>query len=169
MNAPNSLLKNKDGAIMILLAMLILALLTIISFSASRTANTETLIAKNEYLYQKNFYCAEGAVIETLDRLQSIDSVDPVTIDWLMNETDDVDRDTKVLGYWTDDDRNAGDASPEAATVCAEHAELMSVHHGVIAGDSIDMSKPTKHAFSIYGYSHDRGSVMIKVGYVKAY
>ena len=164
-----SRIKNEDGAIMILMSLLILILLTIISFSASRTANMEIKIAKNEYLYQNNFYCAEGAVIETLDLLESLESVSVETVDWLMNASDDVAKDTQLRGYWTATEREDGDASPEAASVCGQHTELMTVYHGVIAGASLDMSKPTKHTYSIYGHSHDRGSVMIKVGYVKAF
>lgn len=154
---------------MIIMSMLLLALLTIISIAASKTANTEVRIAGNEYLYHNNFYCAEGAVIETIDMMEALPSVDVDVIDWLMNETDKVAKDSKLYGYWTDEDREDDDASPEGAALCAENTELMTVHHGVIAGSSLDMSKPTKHAYSIYGHSHDRGSVMIKAGYAKAF
>ena len=42
------------GAIMVLFSMMILMLLTIISYAASKTANTEVKIAHNEYLYHNN-------------------------------------------------------------------------------------------------------------------
>ena len=154
---------------MIFMSMMLLALLVIISIAASKTANIEVRIAGNEVLYHNNFYCAEGAVLETVDMMEALESVDVDAIDWLMNETDTVSEDSYLYGYWTDGDREDDDASPASATVCAEHTESMTVHHGVLAGNSLDMSKPTRHAYSIYGYSHHRGAVMIKVGYSKAF
>ena len=169
MDNPAAKFKNNTGAIMIVMSLLLLSLLTIISIAASKTAIIEVRIAGNDYLYHNNFYCAEGAVIEAVDRLEDLASVDVDAIDWLMNETDQVATDSKLHGYWTDADRDDDDAIPQGATVCADHTELMTVHHGVFTGSSLDMSKPTKHAYSIYGHSHHRGSVMIKVGYAKAF
>ena len=154
---------------MIFMSMMLLALLVIISIAASKTANIEVRIAGNEVLYHNNFYCAEGAVLETVDMMEALESVDVDAIDWLMNETNPVAEDSYLYGYWTDGDREDDDASPASATVCAEHTESMTVHHGVLAGNSLDMSKPTQHAYSIYGYSHHRRAVMIKIGYSKAF
>ena len=68
MNAA-AILKNEKGALMILVSVMLLALLTIISIAASKTANIELKIAGNEYLYQRCFYNAEGAIMETVDFL----------------------------------------------------------------------------------------------------
>jgi hypothetical protein len=169
MSNPLTCIKNDQGATMIILTLMLLALLTIISIAASKTANVEIRIAGNEYLYQNNFYCAEGAAIETVDRMEALESVYDDEIDWLMNESDKVASDTDLFGYWTDEDREDGDANPASASVCADFTQLMAVHHGVLSGSSLDMSKPTKHIYSIYGQSRDRGTVMIKVGYAKAF
>ena len=158
-------LKNQNGAIMILLSMMILMLLTIISYAASKTANIEVRIAGNEYLYHHNFYCAEGAIVESIDEMESVAAINVADFDWMMNETSEVDSDGQLFEYWTDDDQ---DAVPQAATTCA-NADFVTIHRGVLAGSSLDMSKPTKHAFSVYGQSRDRGLVMIKVGYMKEY
>jgi hypothetical protein len=162
-------MKNDNGAMMIVISLMILALLTIISIAASKTANTELRIAGNEYLYQNNFFCAEGAVIEIVDILEALDHVEVDLFDWLMNETDKVDKDSDLYGYWAYEIRDAGDANPASASVCTKHTESMTVHHGVLPGSSLDMSKPTKHVYSIYGQSHHRGTVLIKVGYAKAF
>ena len=166
---PAATIKNNSGAIMILLSLMILALLTIISVAASKTANIELKIAGNEYLYHNNFYCAEGAVIETVETMEALARVDVDTTAWLMNETDKEAKDSDLYQYWKSTEREDGEAGPASAAVCSDHTAFMTVHHGVIAGSSLDMSKPTKHTYSIYGHSRDRGSVLIKVGYTKAF
>ena len=172
MHYPTTNLNNHNGAIMILLSMMILMLLTIISWAASKTANTEVKIARNEYLYHHNFYCAEGAIVESIDRMESLASINASDLDWMMNEGQAVDNDVRadadLFGYWRDDQKTAEAAVPQAAAVCA-NAEFMAIHRGALAGSSLDMSKPTKHAFAVYGRSNSRGLVMIKVGYMKEY
>jgi len=169
MSKPATFIKNDNGAMMIIISLMLLALLTIITIAASKTANTELKIAGNEYFYQNNFYCAEGAVIETVDVLEALDHVEVDLFDWLMNETDKVDKDSDLYGFWAEEIRDIDDANPASASVCADHTESMTVHHGVLSGSSLDMSKPTKHVYSIYGQSHHRGTVLIKVGYAKAF
>jgi len=173
MHFPTAQLKNHNGAVMILFSMMILMLLTIISYSASKTANTEVKIARNEYLYHHNFYCAEGATLESIDQMESLRRIDAANFGWVMNESqaadNNVDEDADLFGYWEDDQKTTGAAVPQAAAVCSDHTEFMAIHRGALAGSSLDMSKPTKHAFNVYGRSNNRGLVMIKVGYMKEY
>ena len=70
---------------MIIFSMMLLMLLTIISFAASKTANTEVKIAGNEYLYHNNFYCAEGAVVESIDNMEALNAIGVIGLDWMMN------------------------------------------------------------------------------------
>ena len=154
---------------MILFSMMILMLLTIISYAASKTASTEVKIARNEYLYQNNFYCAEGAVLEAIDKMEALAAIDVIDFDWMMNESPKVDGAADLFEYWTDKLKAADDAVPEAAAACSGHTEFVTIHRGVLSGSSLDMSKPTKHAFAVYGQSNNRGLVMIKVGYMKEY
>jgi hypothetical protein len=168
MHFPATNLKNDNGAIMVLFSLMILMLLTIISYAASKTANTEVKIARNEYLYHYNFYCAEGAVVESIDKMEALKAIDVADFDWMMSKSRKVDNNLKLFEYWVNDQKTAEDAVPEAATVCA-NTEFVTVHQGVPAGSSLDMSKPTTHAFAVYGRSNNRGLVMIKVGYMKEY
>ena len=153
---------------MVLFSMMILMLLTIISYAASKTANTEVKIARNEYLYHNNFYCAEGAVVESIDKMEALKAIDVADFDWMMSKSPKVDNNPELFEYWVDDQKTAEDAVPETATVCSS-AEFVTIHQGVLAGSSLDMSKPTTHAFAVYGRSNNRGLVMIKVGYMKEY
>jgi len=65
--------KNEEGYI-IIAALLILALLTIISVSAINMSTTESKIATNELLYEKAFYAAEAGLqhLTALLRIQYI-------------------------------------------------------------------------------------------------
>jgi len=166
---PAANLKNDNGAIMLLMSMMILMLLTIISFAASRTAITEVRIAGNEYQYQKNFYCAEGAAAEAVDRMEGLAAVNVADHAWMMNESSNVAEDEDIFEYWTAEPETADDAVPETAAVCAASTEFIAIHRGALPGNSLDMSKPTKHAFRVYGQCRQKGRVLIKVGYMKEY
>ncbi len=165
------LLKNEQGSMVILVTLMLLMLVTIISFSALRTANTEVKIAGNEYSHQKNFYRAEGAAIEAVDRLEASASPGSAGFSWLGYDPADIN-DTTVFSYsYWEDDAQTGSVSVrgQASFVDPDTTGLLAVHQGVLAGSSLDMSKPTKHTFSIYGRCVEKGMVIIKVGYTKAY
>lgn len=150
-----------------LVSLMLVALLTIIGIAASRTASTEVTIAGNEYRYQRSFYRAEGAIMEVVHRLES--SMNPAeTLPQWMDRDDTRINDNTVFGYWADDDPNRV-IVPQTAVVDNDHTSFMAVHHSSGTGNSLDMSKPTKHTFSIYGRCKDRGEVILKVGYSNVY
>jgi hypothetical protein len=168
MKNPGAFFKNDDGAMMIILSVMVLALLTIISISALKTANTEVKIAANEYMHQHNFYHAEAAAIEAVDQLEALEEISEGSINWMMTRTGITNFDDQVFSFWKAE-KEPGDAIPNGASLGRGHAEWMAVHHGALSGSSLDMSKPTKHVFSIYGKSSNKGLVMIRLGYTKAY
>lgn len=162
-----SILKNEKGALMILMSVMMLMLLTIISIAASRTANTELKIAGNEYLYQRCFYNAEGAIMETVDLLNTtVDSTGNFP-DW-MGSDEDVINDGTVFAHW-EDGAETRDAIPKVAAIDSKDTSYMAVHHGVLTGSSLAMSKASIHTFSMYGRCENKGLVILKVGYKGAY
>ena len=162
-----SILKNDRGALMIMVSIMLLALLTIISVAASKTANTEISIAANEYGYQRSFYNAEGAVLEVVDLLEgsatSLENPPP----WMSMDENLVNDDT-VFTIWEDREKMQS-VTPQASFIDPQTTDYLVVHHGVLSGSSLDMNKPAKHSFSIYGRSKSKGLVMLKVGYAKVY
>jgi hypothetical protein len=168
MQHPGHFLKNNEGAMMIVMAVMLLALMTVISITALKTANTEVKIASNEYLHQRNFYYAEGAALEAFDHLEALGEISNGSIEWLMARPGLINFDDHILIYWNAE-KQAGDAIPKKASLGAGFSELIAVHHGALAGNSLDMSKPTKHVFSIYGKSANQGLVIIRLGYSKIY
>ena len=164
-----SILRNEQGALMIITSVMLLALLTIISVAASKTANTEISIAANEYVYQRCFYNAEGAIMEVVDLLEG----SPNTLDtpppWMSLDEEDIN-DSTVFTFWQNSGNEDGDGVvPQASVIDPHHTEYIGVHHGIPSGSSLDMSKPAKHIFSIYGRSKSKSLVMLKIGYAKIY
>jgi hypothetical protein len=162
-----SILKNDQGALMIMVSIMLLALLTIISVAASKTANTEISIAANEYVYQRCFYNAEGAIMEVVDLLEGSASALENPPLW-MSPDEDVINDHTVFTIWEDRVKMNG-VVPQASVIEPQNTDYLSVHHGIPSGSSLDMSKPAKHTFSIYGRSKSKGLVMLKIGFAKVY
>jgi len=162
-----AILKNENGALMILITVMLLVLLTVISIAASRTANIETKIAANEYAYQRCFYNAEGAIMQAVDLLDT--TVNPTqTLPAWMGQDSVVLNDDTVFSYWEDDPETGG-LVPQSAQVDLVDSGFMAVHNGVLPGSSLAMSKPSKHSFAIYGRCEKDGMVMLSVGYANAY
>ena len=164
-----SILKNEQGALMIITSVMLLALLTIISVAASKTANTEISIAANEYVYQRCFYNAEGAIMEVVDLLEGSPNTLETPPPWMSLDEEDIN-DSTVFTFWQNSGNEDGDGVvPQASVIDPHHTEYIGVHHRIPSGSSLDMSKPAKHIFSIYGRSKSKSLVMLKIGYAKIY
>lgn len=59
---------NSESGFVLVLAVLMLAVITVIGVAATRTSETESRIASNERQIANEFYNAEGALIDTLER-----------------------------------------------------------------------------------------------------
>jgi hypothetical protein len=157
--------KSEDGYFTILASIMILVLLTIVSFSASRSANTEVRMAGNEVVYQRNFYLAEGAALEAADRLLNSANLKSNVPDWM-------DPVAGHLSYenidWQNSDPSTG-IVPQAAASETEHVRFAAASEGIASGHSLGMSKPTVHSIAIYGRCEWEGVSTIKVGYLAAF
>ena len=171
MKIPIYLIKNEDGGIMLIITLMVLAMLTIISFAGIRTSNTEVMISSNEYVHHQNFYNAEGAAIEVVDKLEDLSEVIVSTHNWISTHEGVSHYDDQIFNYWNAniEGEDPNEAVPNEASIGSGTTEFMAIHHGILAGDSLDLSKPSKHHFSIYGKSVNRGMVMIGMAYAKAY
>jgi len=65
------LLKKNENGYIIIVALLILALLTVISVSAIHMSTTESKIATNELLFEKAFYAAETGLQQVTEDLRN--------------------------------------------------------------------------------------------------
>jgi hypothetical protein len=163
-----SLLKNESGSLAIIGALVILILISVISISASRVANTEIFLARNEVVYQRNFYLAEGAALEAADHLTQYGNLRENTQGWMEMVTGDLDTDN-VKYYWDNTVVSGDTVIPEPSEVDPSHTLFIIGHEGTAQGFSLDMDKPTVHAIAIYGRCEWDGVSIIKMGYQAAY
>ena len=157
---------NEDGYLAVVAALVILILLTVIGVSASRVAGTEAALARNEVIYKRNFYLAEGAALEAADRLAKHENLSDSPETWMELLTGELRLD-RLKNYW---DHSAGDGViPEPSKVDPSHTLFLVGHDGVAPGSSLDMSHPSVHAMTIYGRCVWEGAATIKMGYRAAY
>ena len=151
---------NEDGYFLILATLMILVLLTILGVSASRTANTEITVAANEMVYQRNFYLAEGALMEAIDGLANTPSLMNSPPTWFDSGVGNL-REDNVAEYW---DTIAQESSIDDTGNTRFVAGLEGLGPG-----SLDVTKMTIVALGVYGRCQRNGVTTVKVGYLKAY
>ena len=159
MGKTKNILANEQGSA-IILAVLILAVLTILGVSSTNTSTVELQIVRNERIYQQNFYKAESAVMEAAQRLELENdkaNLRPAAKVWLV----DVDTHLEKITDFLDHDN--------ASLIDAVNASYSANARGIVSGASLDMtSEHNMYGFKIFGYSRDnQGNVFIEVGYKK--
>ena len=169
MKNTNTTIDNENGAVIILVAVLILALLSIISIAASNTANIEVLIAGNDYGYKQNFYQAEGAAMEAVDKLEGIFDPYDTPINWLETIMQVLKNDN-LNDYWVKlEQTGPSGAVPESSSLDQDNTHFMAGAEGIVGGASLGLDSPSVHGYAIYGRCENNGVVSIKVGYRKAF
>lgn len=155
-------LNNEDGYFLILATLMILVLLTILGIAASRTANTEISVAANDLVYQRNFYLAEGAVMEAVDYLKRASDLESDPPVWF----------SKNIGAMTDENAENYLDGDEAGISALDDTSKTRYVAGVQAigrGYSMDVEKVSARTIGIYGRCEKKGKTMIKVGYLALY
>lgn len=159
---------DEKGYLAIIGALVILALVTIISISASRLANTEITMAKNDVLYRRNFFLAEGAALEAADHLTWYGNLAENLQSWMEMTTGELNLNS-VREYWDNTVASGDQVIPEASVVDPNHTLFIIGHEGTARGFSISMDKPTVHTIGIYGRCAWNGISVIKMGFQAAY
>ncbi|MCP4721715.1 MAG: hypothetical protein GY860_19825 [Desulfobacteraceae bacterium] len=162
MNPFYLILKNQEGSA-IVIALLALAVLSIMGVTSINTTRIELKIVRNEQIYQSHFYQAEAAVMEAAQRLACESNIaeirpDSTTKAWLVK----ADIDLENLDTFIANDSTA---------LLSDEASFSVNAQGVVSGASLDMTTGTNmYGFSIYGYSAgNNSSVFIGIGYKKRY
>ena len=168
MRRPLSLLKSQEGGVTIVIAIMILALLTIIGIASLNTSNTEVRIAGQESVYQQNFYRAEGATLEAVELMENESNLKTAGLSWLELTVGSVDsNDIYDTSFWQSGN---GTVTPQASAALAD-TQFMVVSEGTVTGTSLAMGSAKVHAYTIYGRAAppNRGETIIQIGYLKAF
>ena len=139
------------------IGLVMLMLLTLLGISATTTSTIEIRIAGNEIEYKRNLYLAEATALEFAQEMQDdpdlennpeIKALDSVTPD---NIRDDTHWDGAGNSYQSDVDSKA---------------RYIPVFEGLAPGASLDMTKSTVNAYTIYGRSKENNAVaIVEIGY----
>jgi hypothetical protein len=164
------IVKNEKGSILVI-ALLMIALLTLLGMSSTTTSVIEVQIAANEQSYKENFFKAEAAALEAAQRLEN--ETDSQT---LTNKTPVWLHDSDIMGYpsnWDYNDQDDNDNAETAGTSIDPNGQtyFSVVDRGVAPGSSLSMSGGTNlYEHAVYGFSSaDSGQQLIEIGYRKRY
>jgi hypothetical protein len=157
-------LNSQDGHVTIVAALVILTLLAIISFSASRVANNEVTMARNESIHQRNLFMAEGAAMEAADILANTANLKDNVPAWMEKIAHELGVDT-LRSYLND----SKPVKPLASAVDANHTMFVAGLEDAVPGGSLGMHNPKVHILGIYGRCDWRGESIVKIGYRVVY
>jgi hypothetical protein len=159
---------SEAGYVAILAALAILILLTVIGFSASRIAGTESIMARNELIYQRNFYLAEGAAMEAADRLSHTADLKTDMPPWMETSAGALDY-ASVRTYFAHVSDPSATVIPEPSVLDPVRTLFVAGVEGVAPGEGLDPDRPKIHQIAVYGRCEWEGVSIIKLGYRAAY
>nr|NJM03076.1 hypothetical protein [Desulfobacula sp.] len=163
-------LKNENGSA-IVLALVILAVLTIIGISASTTSTVELKIVRNEKIHTQNFYYAEAGVYEGAQRIEQEANPEVQLIaettghDWLNDNT--VDFSTPAA--WQNLGPASGNVNDNSDPSVVDPNAFFAANLRKVIG-SLDISSPRTYEYSVFGLSQwNGGQSIIEIGYKKKF
>jgi len=169
MSERRSILKNEEGSLLVVV-IVVLAVLSIIGISTMDKSTVELQIVRNEAVYNRNFYAAEGAAIEAAQTLQNqADSSEllPNTTNYTwLGSAADVDWTAQGDKIVVDIDEVA--ALADVSTIPS--TDIAAVHRGIASGASMTMTAVSQvHEYAVFGYynSAREGRALIEIGYRK--
>lgn len=161
-------LQSEKGYIALFAALVLLVLLSIIGISASRIASTEITMVRNELIYQRNFFLAEGAAMEAADRLaNTADLKDHMPV-WMETAHGALDY-ANLRTYFSHATDPFATVIPQASELDLNRTLYVGGVDGTAPGEGLDPDRPKIHAISVYGRCEWDGVSIIKIGYRAAY
>jgi hypothetical protein len=171
-------LENEEGAA-ILISLMVLMIVTIIGVSSSSKTTTELQIVRNDGVYKQNFYQAEGAAHEVIQRIweQAQEDTYPLEnrslLPWLNNIADvDADNDDRIdmiasSFVW---DYDGADNDDNADVSSLPDTIMSAVDEGICDDCSLEMTGTNVHDFALFGVSQfNGGRAVIQIGWRTRY
>ena len=161
---------NEDGFVLVV-GMMIMLVLTVIGFAATRTAIFEVQISGHDKISKKIFYNAEAAAYEGAQRLENENDPDNLkaertALKWLFTlgaRNSLLNDSTK----WQENGLVSG------MTDNSSSVDIAGLDYGVIKGEkgsSLKMTSSSVYGFQLLGHSTlANGKKIIEIGYKKRY
>lgn len=182
----NNMKLNEEGFVLVL-GLVFLVVLSLLAVAGVRMTSTELKIAGNERIAKVNFYNAEAAAFEGVQRNlnkynpedllpehSDFDNVNNPELQTVTDETDDMANLDQEDG-----DGNAGTDGKVDQTVASDlpaaildggTMELLVVLNSIPTGSSLGLGGTRLYDFTSYGYAaKNNGSSLIKVGFKKRF
>ena len=168
-----SILNNEDGSV-IILALLMLAILTILGVSSTNTSTTELKIVRNEQLYQIHFDQAESGADEAMERIEQEKNTDQLFpsmtgYDWINDQTVNL----SVPANWKDMGSGSGNSSDNCdQSLITPNTLYAAIALGIKSGSSLDMGSTRLYEFEAFGLSKSTtgaGEILIGTGYLRRF
>jgi Tfp pilus assembly protein PilX len=163
MRNPKDLIKSEEGSVMVV-ALIVLAMLTIIGISASNTSTTELQIVRNDLFYRINFYKAEAAAREGAQTVANLAKSSPTEVN-----------PGQTTQSWLVDPAAAGinmqeiaalEAIGENSSVVADAATAYAAAFVGRTGSVAAENESQVYHFNLYGlHADDDGRALIEMGY----
>jgi Tfp pilus assembly protein PilX len=161
----NTLIK-EDGSILIV-ALILLVLLTLMGISATTLTDIELQIAGNEMVSRANFYNAEAAAMENIQLLantgESITDPSDPALPWLNLESE-----LHNANDITDPENWKDTRSRVSNNAVNGDQRFLTVFEGVIAGDSLDMTRSRIYTYRVVGKGEKtpgQGMSLVEMGF----
>ncbi len=149
----------------------IMVMLVMLGLASTTSTVMELHIAGNDRVYKENFYLAEGAAMESAQRLANERDTDELRPELTEKKWLQADIDYTSAANWK---TQSGSPENYQASVIdnSDNDVRIAVNAlGVVKGKtSLEMTKPSVKAFELYGLSEKAGNrVIIEIGYKKRF
>ena len=152
----------QDQGSVLIVALVVLALFTLLSISSTATTNMEIRITGNENIQKENLYAAEAAAMRGAQDMHDNDlrTSSLAYLNGITSPTQTQSHITNLSSYILSD----------TLTQLPAETRFASVSRGIAAGSSLDMTKTRVHEYSVYGWCNsNKNTVIVEVGYRKAF
>ncbi len=172
--------ENEQGTA-IVAALLILLLLTFVAIMATDTTTTEKAIVRSDSVFERNFYLAESAALEGIQKLANQSSppelLAPLVTTGAANEnllraadSQDPDNDVANLDISGDNEVDRNDFLDTSPLDSTNNTYRAVVQKPIQSGNSLGMESSRLYDYVAYGYSEgNRGRALVKVGFKKRF
>jgi Tfp pilus assembly protein PilX len=174
---------NNEKGSAIVLALILLAVMSIIGISAATNSTIESKIVRNEKIYQQNSYFAEASVYEAAQRIELSPepaiqlSPETTEYDWLNDDTVEF----SSAGAWQDFGLASGHINDNCDVSVIDPTQTGSsnqkpsvffavVNKGIRPGSSLDIGATRVYEFRVFGKAEWQGGLsIVEIGYLKRF